>query len=81
MVAGKVFRVPCLAQRRYHLPDDGLVARGATALLCRVYALSVHLGGQTSEHAIQRRRRINRFGSVTRLYGTGHLSTKRILHF
>jgi len=51
--ASEVFRVPCLAQGRYHLADDGFVARGATAFLCRVHALSVHFGGQTPEHAVQ----------------------------
>jgi len=72
--ARKVLRVPRLAQRRYHLADDRLVARGATAFLRRVHALSVHLGGQTPEHAVQRRRRVYRLagGVVTRLHGTGH---------
>jgi len=54
--AREVFRVPRLAQGRYHLADDGLVARGATALLRRVHALPVHLGGETPEHAVQWRR-------------------------
>jgi len=44
VVAREVFRVPSLAQRRDHLPDDSLVARRATSLLCRVHPLSVHLG-------------------------------------
>lgn len=52
----KVLRVPRLAQGRYHLANDGFVARGATSFLCRVHALSVHFGGQTPEHAVQWRR-------------------------
>lgn len=44
VVAREVFRVPSLAQRRDHLPDDSLVARRATSFLRRVHPLSVHLG-------------------------------------
>jgi len=52
VVAREVFRVPGFAQRRNHLPDDGLVARSATSLLRRVHTLSVHLGREAAEHAV-----------------------------
>lgn len=73
VVAREVLRVPRLAQGRDDLADDGLVARGATAFLRRVHALSVHLGGQAAEHTIQWCCRVYRFGSVTCLHRTGHL--------
>jgi len=55
VVAREVFRVPSLAQRRDHLPDDSLVARRATSLLSSVHTLSVHLGREAAEHAVQTR--------------------------
>lgn len=80
VVAREVFRVPGLAQRRDHLPDDGLVARRAASFLRRVHALSVHLGREAAEHAVQpRRRRVGRFGSVAGPHRTGHLQHRSIV--
>lgn len=71
--AQEVLRMPRLAQGRDHLADDRLVARRATALLRRIHALSVHLGGQAPEHAIQWRGRVHRLSGVTRWHRAGHL--------
>lgn len=75
--AREVLRVPRLAQGRDHLANDCLVARGATALLRRVHTLTIHLGSQTPEHAVQWRRRVYRLGGVARLHRTGHLLTAK----
>lgn len=73
VVAGEMLWMPGLAQRRDHLADDGLVARGATALLRRIHALSVHLGRQAPEHAVQWRSRVHRFSGVACRHWAGHL--------
>lgn len=51
--ADEVLWMPGLAQRRYHLADDRLVARVAAAFLRRVHTLSVHVCLQTTKHRIQ----------------------------
>lgn len=53
VTAEEVLRVPGLAQRRYHLADDRLVARITASLLGRVHTLAVHVSLQATEHRIQ----------------------------
>lgn len=53
VVARKVLRMPGLAQRRYDLPNDGLIARIAAPLLGGIHSLAAHVGLQISEHGIQ----------------------------
>lgn len=54
--AHEMFRVPCLAEGRYHLADDRLIARRTASFLSRVDALFAHVRLKTVEHAIQLRR-------------------------
>lgn len=75
--ADEVLRVPSLAQGRYHLADDRLVASRTAALLRGVHPLAVHFGRQASQHTIQRRSRINRLRRVASLYRTGNLYKKK----
>lgn len=53
VVAREVLRMPSLAQRRYDLPYDGLIACIAAPLLGGIHSLATHVGLQISEHGIQ----------------------------
>lgn len=53
VVAGKVFRVPGLAQGRDHLANNRLLAGIAAALLCGRHSSSAHVLVQIAEHRVQ----------------------------
>lgn len=46
VIARKMFRMPCLAQCRNHLPHNGFIATRAASLLCRCNTLTIHIGLQ-----------------------------------